>query len=104
MSNRWIRSIAVAAIVLWPTASFAYIGPGAGSALVSSFVTLVVAFGAAFFAVFALPVRVLVRQWKRRRSLRHARVKKVIVLGLDGLDPDICEALFARGDLPHLRK
>ena len=104
MSNRWIRSIAVAALVLWPTAALAYIGPGAGFALVSSFVTLVVAFGAAFFAVFALPARVLVRQWKRRRSLRHARVKKVIVLGLDGLDPDICEALFARGDLPHLRK
>jgi hypothetical protein len=104
MSIRWYRSIAVATLTLWPTAAFAYIGPGAGFALVSSFVTLLVAFAAAFFAVFALPVRVLVRQWKRRRSLRHARVKKVIVLGLDGLDPDACEALFARGDLPHLRR
>lgn len=108
MSNRWLPSIALlvpaASLAAWPTTAFAYIGPGAGFAVVSSFVTLLVAFAAAFFAIFALPVRALIRQWKRRRSLRGARVKRVIVLGLDGLDPDICDALLARGELPHLRK
>jgi hypothetical protein len=93
-----------AALCFAPPAAHAYIGPGAGFALISSFVTLAVAFVAAFFALFTLPVRAALRGWKRRRSLRHARVRRVIVLGLDGLDPGICDTLFARGDLPNLRK
>jgi predicted AlkP superfamily phosphohydrolase/phosphomutase len=104
MSNRSRLSILALVLALAPGSAYAYIGPGAGFALVSSFVTLAVAFAAAFFAVFALPVRVAIRQGKRRRSLKHARVKKVIVLGLDGLDPDICEGLLSRGELPHLEK
>ena len=83
--------------VLTPASAFAYIGPGAGFALVSSFVTLFIAFAAGLLALFTFPVRAAIRHARRRRSLRRARVQKVVVLGLDGLDPDRCELLMSRG-------
>src|SRR4030095_8802487 len=46
----------------------------------------------------------LIRHLKRRRSLRRARVRKVVMLGLDGLDPDRCELLMNRGELPNRAK
>lgn len=92
------------ALVSTAAPAFAYIGPGAGFALVSSFVTLVVAFAAGALALFTFPARALIRHWKRRRSLRRARVRKVVMLGLDGLDPDRAEMLMQRGELPHLAK
>jgi predicted AlkP superfamily phosphohydrolase/phosphomutase len=97
-------ALLVIAGCVYPAVAHAYIGPGAGFALLSSFVTLAIAFAAAFFAVFTLPLRAALRSWKRRLSLRHARVRRTIVLGLDGLDPGICDTLMARGELPHLRK
>ena len=92
------------ALVSIAAPSFAYIGPGAGFALVSSFVTLFVAFAAGALALFTFPARAAIRHFKRRRSLRRARVHKVVMLGLDGLDPDRCELLMDRGELPHLAK
>lgn len=106
MSTRWRRShTAVAfAVLAFPVAAAAYVGPGAGFALISSFLTLAIAFAAAFFAFLALPVRAGVRAWRRRRSLKSARVRKTIILGLDGLEPEICEPMMERGELPHLAR
>jgi hypothetical protein len=103
---RSLRILAIVALagLLAPIPALAYIGPGAGFALVSSFVTLVVAFAAGALAIFTFPARAALRHWKRRRSLRRARAHKVVILGLDGLDPDRCEMLMARGELPHLAR
>jgi predicted AlkP superfamily phosphohydrolase/phosphomutase len=92
------------ALVFTAAPAFAYIGPGAGFALVSSFVTLFVAFAAGALALITFPARTLIRSLKRRRSLQRARVRKVVMLGLDGLDPDRCEMLMERGELPHLAR
>jgi predicted AlkP superfamily phosphohydrolase/phosphomutase len=92
------------AVVLWTEAAPAYIGPGAGFALVSSFLTFFVAFFAAFFALLTFPVRMTVKKRKRRRAMGKARVERAILLGLDGLDPLICEEMMDRGELPHFRK
>ncbi len=106
MSKRTTSSLIFlgTAALFAPATAHAYIGPGAGFALISSFVTLAVAFIAAFFAIFTFPIRAAIRGWKRRLSLKRARVRKVIVLGLDGLDPGICDELMARGELPNFRK
>ncbi len=90
-----------ALIFLWAPAAHAYIGPGAGFALVSSFLTLLIAFFTAFFALLTFPIRMLIRFIKRRGILGKAKVKKVIILGLDGLDPEICDRMIARGEMPH---
>ncbi len=103
---RWHRNhTAIVLVVLaTPAVAFAYVGPGAGFALISSFLTLAIAFVAAFFAFLTLPVRAALRALRRRQSLKHARVHKTIVLGLDGLEPTICEDMMARGLLPHLTR
>ncbi|MCI0453201.1 MAG: alkaline phosphatase family protein [Candidatus Latescibacteria bacterium] len=103
---RWRRShtALVVAVAAFPAAAAAYVGPGAGFALISSFLTIAIAFVAAFFAFLALPVRALLRAWRRRRSLEWARVRKTIILGLDGLEPEICEAMMERGELPNLAR
>ncbi|MDI6809297.1 MAG: alkaline phosphatase family protein [Candidatus Eisenbacteria bacterium] len=91
-------------ILAIPALSYAYIGPGAGFALVSSFLSFVIAFFAAFFALLTFPLRMLVRKVRRKKIPGNPRVKKVIILGLDGLDPDICERLMSSGDLPNFSR
>jgi predicted AlkP superfamily phosphohydrolase/phosphomutase len=95
---------AAAAVLAVPAAAHAYIGPGAGFALVSSFLTLIVAFFTAFVALFTFPARMVWRSIRRKRPPRRAKAKKVVILGLDGLDPVICERLMDAGELPHFSK
>ena len=71
----------------------AYIGPGAGFALGGSFLFALAGLLLAFFAVLAWPLRVAVRTVRgrgRRRRARgtHGAVERVVVLGLDGFDPN----------------
>jgi predicted AlkP superfamily phosphohydrolase/phosphomutase len=80
----------------------AYIGPGAGFAFLGSFLTLVGGLVLGAVSVLVWPFRVLWRALRRRGSYARARVRKVVVLGLDGLDPIITERLMAEGRLPHL--
>jgi len=94
----------LAAAGLASAPAYAYIGPGAGFALISSFLTLLIAFFTAFFALLTFPVRVIIRAGKRRNSLAKSKVKKVIMLGLDGLDPLITERMMEQGELPNLQK
>ena len=102
-SRRSYIALAIA-LAVFPTAASAYVGPGAGFALISSFLTIALAFAAAFFAFLALPARATVRALRRRRSLKNARVRRAIVLGLDGLEPEICEAMMVKGELPNLAR
>jgi len=81
----------------------AYIGPGAGFALVSSFLTLLVALATASLALLIFPFRAIVRRVRRKRRMRPPRFRKIIVLGLDGLEPTIVERLMERGELPNLK-
>jgi predicted AlkP superfamily phosphohydrolase/phosphomutase len=95
---------AAAALAILPAAAHAYIGPGAGFALVSSFLTFIIAFATAFLALFTFPIRTAWRALKRKKPPRKAAAAKVVVLGLDGLDPAICERLMDAGELPHFSK
>src|SRR5262245_65103211 len=87
-----------------PATAHAYIGPGAGFALVSSFLTLIVAFVTALLALLLYPMRALFRAARKKGVRRPARYRKVIVLGLDGLEPTIVDRMLAEGRLPHLRR
>src|SRR5262245_36354671 len=87
-----------------PATAHAYIGPGAGFALVSSFLTLIVAFVTALLALLLYPMRALFRAARKEGVRRPARYRKVIVLGLDGLEPTIVDRMLAEGRLPHLRR
>ncbi len=84
--------------------AWAYIGPGAGFALGGSLLFGVAGFLVALLAVLLWPLRTLLRSLKRRRSTRRARARRVVVLGLDGLDPCLVKQGIAEGRLPHLRR
>lgn len=83
---------------------FAYIGPGAGFAFLGSFLTIVLSLLASFVSLLMWPVRMVWLLFRRKRGFGKARVKKVIFLGLDGLDPGLTERFMAEGKMPHLKQ
>src|SRR5689334_13479268 len=91
----------IAIIVLHPIRSEAYAGPGAGFAVLSSFWTIFVAFLYSFYALVTWPFRHLLRSFRRRKAFRNARVKRVVVVGFDGMDPELANRFIDEGKLPH---
>jgi predicted AlkP superfamily phosphohydrolase/phosphomutase len=91
-------------LLLFPAPALAYIGPGAGFALAGSFFAVFAALFSAIVLVFTWPIRLLWRLFFGRRSLAKSRIKKVVVLGLDGLDHGLTEKMLAEGKLPNLAK
>ena len=85
-------------------AAHAYIGPGAGIALLGSFFAMFSAFLSAVFFVVTWPVRLLWRAVRGGRPYARAKAKRVVVLGLDGLDPQLTEQLMDAGQLPNLSR
>jgi len=84
--------------------SLAYIGPGAGIAIAGSLFTVLLAMIGAIFAILLWPIRAVWRLIRGRRAFRRARVKRVVVLGLDGLEPSLTEQFMQEGLLPNLAK
>lgn len=93
----------VLALVLWAApAAHAYIGPGAGFAVLGSFLVVVAALVLGGMVLLTWPVRALVRSRRRRRAFARSRVRRVVVLGFDGMDPEVAERMMAAGRLPNL--
>jgi predicted AlkP superfamily phosphohydrolase/phosphomutase len=88
--------------LLLPSQADAYIGPGAGFALAGSLMAVFAAFFSAVLMIFSWPIRLLLRIFFGRRALARSRVKRVVILGLDGLDHGLTEKMLAEGKLPHL--
>lgn len=98
-----IRFIVYAAVLvaMFPTNAMAYIGPGAGFALAGSFLAMFGAIFSACIMVISWPIRRLLRILFRRKPPEKPRFKRIVVLGLDGLDHGLTEKLLAEGKLPH---
>lgn len=87
-----------------PTPVWAYIGPGAGFAVISSFFILLMAGSMALLAVAAWPFRALIHWIKRRKVQRRRKARRVVILGLDGLDPRLAGRFIKTGKLPNFRR
>jgi predicted AlkP superfamily phosphohydrolase/phosphomutase len=99
--------LAIAMIVLvvaFPATGQAYAGPGAGFAVLSSFWTLFVAFLYSAYAFVTWPLRHLIRLLRRRKSVGKAQIKRAVILGFDGMDPELAERFIGEGKLPNLAK
>ena len=94
--------VAVVLVALLPEVAHAYIGPGAGFALAGSFLAVFMAVLSAVAMLLTWPIRWLFRMLFRRRPPRSPRFKRVVILGLDGMDHGLTETLLAEGKLPHL--
>ena len=91
-------------ILLCPLPGHAYAGPGAGFAVLSSFWTLFVAFLYSVYAFFVWPFRQLFRLLRRRKAYGKAQIKRAVILGFDGMDPELTERFIAEGRLPNLAR
>lgn len=90
--------------LLFSSPAQAYIGPGAGFAFLSSFFILALSFLLALFSFLFWPFRLLARTLLRRGKKPRGQVDRVIILGLDGLDPGLTERFMREGKLPHFQK
>ena len=95
---------AILLVGLLPSSAEAYVGPGAGFAFVGSFLSLAIAFLVGAASLLILPFRIMWRSIRGSQGYKKAKVKKVIFLGLDGLEPTLTERFLAEGKMPNLAK
>jgi predicted AlkP superfamily phosphohydrolase/phosphomutase len=107
--TRWPKimpalTIVLGLVVLCPLRVQAYAGPGAGFAVISSFWTLFVAFLYSAYAFLTWPFRSLARWLRRRQTRGKAQIKRAVILGFDGMDPELADRFMAEGRLPNLAR
>jgi hypothetical protein len=100
----WLAALTLALLAALPETAHAYVGPGAGFALVGSFLTILLGLLGGLFYMSTFPIRFFLRSLRRRKALKNARVKRMVILGLDGLDPNLVDRWMAEGHLPELSK
>ncbi len=82
----------------------AYIGPGAGFAFLSSFLVLFLTFLLALLSFLSWPFRFVWKALRGQRAYRKGPIDRLVVLGLDGMEPTLAEKLMAEGKLPNLAR
>jgi predicted AlkP superfamily phosphohydrolase/phosphomutase len=100
----WIFLAVLLVLLLDPVPAHAYIGPGAGFALAGSLLAVSAAIFSAIAMIFAWPFRLLLRVLFRKKPPAKSRVKRVVILGLDGLDHGLTASMLAAGKLPNLAR
>jgi len=95
-------SLVVVCLMAAPTPAMAYIGPGAGIAIGTTVVTFFAALVSGLTAFVLWPIRWMLRAVRGRRALAKARIKRFVVLGLDGMEPSLAEKFMAEGKMPNL--
>jgi predicted AlkP superfamily phosphohydrolase/phosphomutase len=93
----------LACVLILARPAAAYIGPGAGFALLSSFLVLFTTIVLAVLSVLAWPFRTALRL-VRRRTRAEPWVRRVVIVGFDGQDPRLTEEFMRRGLLPNFEK
>ena len=92
------------ACLLFPPRVEAYIGPGAGIAFVSSFFIVLITFLLAIVTMLTWPFRWALHTLRWRKVLSKSRVRRVIIVGLDGQDPDLTDRFMSQGLLPNFTR
>src|SRR5206468_1200422 len=78
----------------------AYVGPGAGFAVLSSFLVVFTTIVLAIVSLLAWPFRAV---WRlvRGQTPPRSSIGRLIIVGFDGQDPKLTDQLMAEGVLPH---
>lgn len=85
-------------------ADWAYIGPGAGFAFLGSFLTFLLGLFLGLVSLLLWPFRLVWGLLRGRQGYQRAKVRRLIFLGLDGLDPGLLERYMAEGKLPNFAR
>jgi len=99
-----VALLATALLLSLATPIQAYVGPGAGFAFLSSFLVLVGVFFLAMLSLLTWPFRFLYWLVKGRKVYGRSKINRLIIVGLDGLDPTLAERFMAEGKLPNLSR
>jgi predicted AlkP superfamily phosphohydrolase/phosphomutase len=101
----WLAAaVPVLLVALGPADAHAYIGPGAGFALGGSMLVLLVTFALAFAVILTWPIRLVYRLVKVGNPYKNATARRVVILGLDGMDPGLTTRFMREGRLPNFQK
>ncbi|MCZ6597247.1 MAG: alkaline phosphatase family protein [Planctomycetota bacterium] len=104
----WKRNLRVTALgaafcIIGAAPASAYIGPGVGFAAAGSVLILLGTFLMAFLIVLVWPVKAMVRLVGRIGRTRP-KIKRLVIIGLDGFDPGLARRFDEEGLMPNLRK
>ena len=83
--------------------AMAYVGPGAGFAVVGSGAAIIGTLLAVGALVISWPFRLLIRRI-RSGAKPKPLIKRLIVVGLDGQDPRLTDRFMAEGKLPNFKR
>lgn len=92
------------AVLAMPAEAHAYVGPGAGIAVATTVLAFVVSVIAVILGLLLWPVRYVIRLFTRKRAPKPARVRRAVIIGLDGLDPELVHRFMDEGRLPNMRR
>jgi predicted AlkP superfamily phosphohydrolase/phosphomutase len=106
--RRFLPAVRVATAVLVLVlgnvhAAEAYVGPGAGFVLLTSFFVLFTTIAVVVLSLLAWPFRALWRALMIRKTA-PARIRRLVVVGFDGQDPRLTDRFLAEGILPNFAK
>lgn len=91
-------------LLLAPESAYAYIGPGAGFAFAGSLLMLAAALGLAILTILLWPITAVWRLIRVGNPFKGASARRVVIVGLDGMDPGIAMRFMQEGKLPNFQK
>jgi predicted AlkP superfamily phosphohydrolase/phosphomutase len=94
--------LSLALHILAAAPAYAYIGPGAGFAFLGSTLVFVVTIGMALLTILFWPIQWALRKLRNKGIPKNARTRRVVIVGLDGLEPSLTERYMLEGILPNL--
>jgi predicted AlkP superfamily phosphohydrolase/phosphomutase len=103
-TNSRLVIIVCLGVLLCPLTGQAYLGPGAGFTIVSTFFVLFAAFASAFLVLLTWPIRWLLKLIFRPKRHGERRAERVVIVGLDGQDPELTEKWMNEGLLPNFSR
>ena len=92
------------ALIAGGAPAHAYIGPGAGFAVLGSFLVVIITLALAAFTLATWPLRYIVRLLRGRRAYARSKARRLVIVGLDGLDPRLVERMMEQGRLPNFAR
>ncbi|MEM1350150.1 MAG: alkaline phosphatase family protein, partial [Myxococcota bacterium] len=87
-----------------PAGADAYVGPGAGIAFMTTALALFSTIFVVLFGSILWPIRWVYLLLTQKRPPKAPEISRAVVIGLDGIDPNIVRTLMDEGALPNMAK
>ena len=103
------RSLGLAAALVittiyLPELAHAYVGPGAGFAFLGSGFVFILTILLGFATIAFWPLQWAWRLLRGKGIPKNARTRRVVIMGLDGLEPKLTERYMSEGAMPNLQR